>query len=1122
MAEITLKQEQLDAINHQDGDLLISASAGSGKTFVMIERLIRLIKEGKAKLNNILAVTFTEAAASEMKEKLKKALRKEVSKGNLALAPVISQVDLSDITTIHSFCGRLVRRYFFVAGVSPDFGIMDANQSAVLKTQTLNKVFKSFYASGEEWFLTLVDKFLYKRQDQPLRNIVSTLYEKVSGEADPLKTAEDCLQNYTEQGFNNALKEYKKYLNYKLDRHIICAENALASAKRLGIADGEKFCNQYLSILQEMLEADAYTIKNFQKLPITFSYGKKIDESLKAYKEQFYETFKALKKEIASFIAPLNDYDTDRNIFSELKEDAEGIVRILKEFSAEYTKEKFEENLLDFNDLEHFALKVLRDENAREAIKNQYEYIFIDEYQDVNGVQDSLMNLMGRDNTFMVGDLKQSIYGFRGCRSDFFANKYQTMKEQGQGTLELNYNFRSADAVINMVNKIFNYSMTTEKYGMDYTSCQLKSGGGFIPDAVGRAEVHSLVYEKQEKTEQAPKVYDILKDLKDDQTKECAKISALVSKIIEQELNKKYYSVKDKDYKRITYGDICILTRGKETPYVAKLVNGLVRHGIPVVSEVQQSICSTPEIQTLINVLKLIDSFSGDIPLAVTLKSPIAKLSEEDLAEIAIFYDENCRDEKGMRVRGSFFDAYNFYINNAQTTLSEKLKKFNDYFGEIRLLAPFLGAQKILEKLLNDCDYFAELYAMRLGEQKANRVRKFLSECSSNGKELTVSQVLSLVEENEKAFGLAEIADENTVKVMTMHASKGLEFPVVIVCGLEKKMHEETGRDVCFFDRDYLFATKYFDKDTRTTKETILRGIIKNKAHENGVNEELRLFYVATTRATYSLHLTIEGETTPSADVFLDAKSFSDCLPSDIPITIHNADELGIIDMAKQVGLVAFASPDQQTLNNIKANFNYQYPYKDDITLPLKSSVTKELGKFNEQSFKPHFVVDEETTDIERGLIAHKIMENLDFAREVNLKEQVSTLVNNGILTDEQVKKINIERIQKVFDQGVFAGLENKTLYREKTFISAVDASEISPVNSSEKVVIQGAIDLIAVSDDGAEIIDYKYSSMTMDSLKQKYSIQLKIYAKAFTGATGIKVDKLTLVNLFTGEVINL
>ena len=149
-------------------------------------------------------------------------------------------------------------------------------------------------------------------------------------------------------------------------------------------------------------------------------------------------------------------------------------------------------------------------------------------------------------------------------------------------------------------------------------------------------------------------------------------------------------------------------------------------------------------------------------------------------------------------------------------------------------------------------------------------------------------------------------------------------------------------------------------------------------------------------------------------------------------------------------------------------------------------------------------------------------MEKIDFAKEVNLKEQVSALVNKGILTDEQVKKINIERIQKVFDQGVFAGLDNKTLYREKTFISAVDASEISPVTSSEWVVIQGAIDLIAVSDDGAEIIDYKYSSMTMDSLKQKYSIQLNIYAKAFTGATGIKVNKLTLVNLFTGEVVNL
>ena len=546
------------------------------------------------------------------------------------------------------------------------------------------------------------------------------------------------------------------------------------------------------------------------------------------------------------------------------------------------------------------------------------------------------------------------------------------------------------------------------------------------------------------------------------------------------------------------------------------MVNGLIRHGIPVVSEVAQNICNAPEIQTLINVLKLIDNFEGDVPLASTLKSPIGGFSDEELCEIVLFYSDN---EKTRHP--TFFDAYSYYLNKASGPLWERLTKFDLDFKNMRALSDFCGAHDILEKIIIDSGYTAYLYAQRMGENKNQRVRKFISQSVLGGRKLSVHEFLRLIESDKKAFGLAEVAEEDTVKIMTMHASKGLEFPVVIVCGLELKMRTEDGRNVCYTDREYGFAIKYFDVKQRTSNETLLRGLIKEKAKEEGVKEELRLFYVATTRATYSLHLTVNGELLKNPDFFIDANCFEQCLPKTIPVTNYSEEQLSHVQVRKDVKPVIFGTPCEQTVENIKKNIDFEYPFAQDVTLPLKSSVTKELAIDVEQTSLAHYMFEgEDTTDKERGTIAHKFMENLDFSSGEELTIQAQRMIDSGVISKTDLDKINLQRIDKAFKTGAFSDLSDKTLYKEKNFICAVEANLIKNCESEQKVVIQGAVDLLAVGEEEAFIIDYKYSTLTPESMLQKYSKQLEVYSRAFTLTTGMPVKKALLVNLFTGDVV--
>ncbi len=1106
-----LKKEQEQAVFHNDGNILVSASAGSGKTFVMIERLIRLITEGRASVKQILAVTFTELAASEMKEKLKIALTKKISEtGDKRLIRELAEIPTADISTMHAFCARLIRSYFYKVGLAPDFKILDDGGAGALKNESVNLAFRELYESGEEWFKILLSRHSVDRSDESFKATIIRMSEAglVNADADIyLKRAKEL---YSEQGFKELLSGYKKELNQKLDTLIERAKEGLRIFKAENKPKLVEFIESLISDMQSVLDsADVYAVKRDDGYKKDLPRGLRFTGELK----EVYESVVGVRNEFKALLDQANNglTDSQRDLASlaNEREHLLGLFRIVARYDEIYARLKREENGLDFSDLEHFALEILKDEEIKSAVSDKYKYIFVDEYQDTNGVQEALISAIAKDNLFMVGDAKQSIYGFRGCRPEIFIDKLNQMSASGQKTVLLNHNFRSCDGVIDFVNKVFSYSMTKEYFGMSYKdTSMLRAGGTYDSEHCGRCELHLLKNPpRQAKEMETPRIYDLLQEINKPTDGEILPTPTLIASIIESELKKEYYDAKLKISRPITYGDIAILTRNKDNKYVRDIVKTLVGYGVPVVSVVKENICDYPEIRSLISALKLIDCFNQDIPLASVLKSPVGNFTDEELAQIVLYSDD----------RSGFYNAFINYIENADTPLKDRLKEFYEYFNGVRLISDFVGAHGALKRLVSDKNIEQNLYAQPNGRLKVKRLRRFISASVVEGNALSVKDFLSRIERFPSAFGLSDGAEENSVKLMTIHASKGLEFPVVIVCGLERHANSREEREELTFDQDLGFAVKSYNDKERTSRETPVRMIFRTRMRENRLKEELRLFYVALTRAVYSLHLTFSGSKDGRSSVFSGANKFLDYVPRDIELTEHTVEEFALMGRSVETKKVLVGSPDEKTVEQMKNNFSYAYPFEADTLLPLKNSVTKATSQTTEQERPVHILFDEDAPDIEKGNIAHKLMELYDFESDKTFSEKVIDIIKSGALTKEQVELVNLERIQRATLSPVFELIKGKKLYREKDFIVTIEADKAFNIDNKESVLLQGVIDLLAVGET-AVIIDYKYSSLEISSLKAKYSKQLDLYAYALEKAVGIKVQKKALVNLFTGD----
>ncbi len=1183
--------EQLTAIEAQ-GKVIVSASAGSGKTTVMIEKIIRLIISGVG-VDEILAVTFTKKAAAQMKEKLSNKLIEEINKPDCTpekranLKRQLAKVPDADISTIHSYCARLIRSRFFAAGVDSGFRVIGSEdaEGRALKGQALDELLEEGYEAQDEAFLHLLSSYWRNKKDVALRKIFDKTYGSLRDRADYRAYLERNKQGYTQAQFDEICGKllqfeqeksayYLPLVTAERDAFVALRKQMLElvgekKAKKLNILKNQiEICQMLIDGLQRIGAATEYfQIKNIYRevteAPVNGEYPKRkfpqnkvtyteelearVSEETKAEIAKHKETLGFLKErtadELEEKIEKLADYETELARFLSSGKTAAALAEYLLRFDEKYAALKTERGVLDYNDLEHKALALLDDPEIAEETKKRYRYVFVDEYQDVNPVQESIVSKLSGENLFLVGDVKQSIYGFRGSKSKFFVEK-QAEFAAGQGqNLFMKNNFRSTDQVLDAVNKQFVLAMTPQVCSVDYAADGRMEKGGRYALNSGKVAVHFVGRDKGGSTGERG-VYSVIEHAKAED-EEFGVGARAIAKIIEAEVGSPLEATAGGNATRYAQlSDIAILTR-KTKGTIEREVEALTALGIPVTTASAVNVCEFTEVKALIDILSLLDNAEQDIPLCSALLSGMGNLTVDDLAAVRLAY-------KGMPFRV----ACKKYAREKEDALAEKLTAFYTYFTAVRTEACVLSAGEVLAKILADTQMERGLLAKKHGKACLKRIRRFLEEASSfDG--YSVHEFLAHLRNLDYRVDYSENGGENSVKVLTMHSSKGLEFPIVILANLSESFRGGDSVDV-YAEEKYGLAPRAFDSEKMLRYSTVLRRLFEVREAQSSRADELNLYYVALTRAEQKLHL-IFDERPPVTDVKY-ARSFAEL--TDFSVWEEYVVKEGADDPKKQERQVCLQDVDGQSavfeadgrvVRAILDAFAWEYAHTGMENLPVKSSPTQlmEEGKFiPDQHFKEYGKEeeieggeeDERALVVREGTAYHAFLEHFDFSTLVDGdgkpvdRETLSTLVEGALaaLSEKEVEKelLSAEKLVEILSNPVFYRLQGMRLYKEQQFLVSLPIKDtyakkagvpVAIENCEEEMLFQGAIDLLAVGEE-IRVIDYKYSRRGAEALKAHYKLQLDLYklAVARVMKTEPAAIRCSIVNIRKGFQVDM
>ena len=1116
---MSVTPQQRRAIDADHGNVLVSASAGSGKTFVMISRIIRLITEGKASVGDILAVTFVKLAAQEMKEKLVKALSDEIAKGGEhagLLKKQLAEVPTADFCTLHSFCANFLRKYFSEAGLDPRFQVMDEGEALVMKRESLDQSFEQAFEEGDAHALHLATVFSRRRKLDEVKEIVLKTYHFLWSEENPQKTAQNALEYYTEDAYDHMMEEMlreEKQGATELSEtvRVFALDCAAAGLNKYAVSASE--CAEALAKIAASATAEAYgkALADWSFRMPSVRFKEDQAELGKEYQGRFKEITAQIPKLRKSAEPLLIARETGLAALKESRRTCEALIAVTLRFQSVYAENKKEAGKVDFSDLEHETLRLLENEDVKKEAAARYKYVFADEYQDINGAQESILRRLSNDNLFMVGDVKQSIYAFRGCNPDYFARKFSRFQEGDGQAILLNGNFRCSSAVLDTVNRTFARVMTKGTCGFHYREDGAMTGGELYGDHYGRSELH-LVEESKVKREITPAVYRV-KGAPLRQTEQGAGENEVVCTVLE-ELQRTWYDIKTESVRPVTYGDIAVLARNGTV--IDRVATALAAAGIPVCAERKQSIVGYPEIRALIDLLRLICCAEQDGPLASVMLSPVGGFEEEELARIRL-----------AAPHGSFCDAVRT-VSERQDELGGKIRAFYTYFQTVRDRADFLGAGELLDKVIAETSFDVYYAACEGGENAIRRIRRFVSESRTQSSALTVQDFLDKATNMPSSFVLAEAGGENGVRVLSMHASKGLEFPVVILAGLGGKFNENDLHAEVMYSRSYGIAVRHYDLARRKKEDTVLREYMKRHLRCALAREEMRLLYVAMTRAKYALHLICPSVGNLTTDrAILQAGKMSDFLAKSDAAPFERAGEA--YRSQRENKRVLVCAPNPALSAAIRQRLDYVYPHIDAVGLPSKTSVTR-VASVQHEYYATTEIYGENSA--EKGTAMHAVLEILAkkglLSTAKNLSKQdlfalCKAEVSAGKIPAETLDLIDFEEAQRVVSLPVFGKLAGATLYPEQPFTVLLDARDLPPLESDsrEKVLVQGVIDLLAVKDGKAWILDYKRTTVKKrEDVLARYRTQLVLYRAAVEKVLGLPVENLCIVNLLSGEEI--
>lgn len=1114
---MTEKQQQ--AIDFEKGNILVSASAGSGKTCVMVNRILRLIIEGKADADQILCVTFTVLAATEMKQKIKDALVKEIAvssgekKKRLLLQTELLRT--ANISTVHAFCKNLLKEFFYVIGIDPSFTVMSESESEIFVKRAIDRYFEDLYQADDPVLKVLIPIFFKRRSDKKLKELIVDIYKKIITEPDPFKVLQDGEFYYTKQGTDYILGKLNAALLSDIRSMQKKAENVLRSVK--GVERYEVYLSNVINALSSVMTNDLYlTVQGLNDISVSKPVKRKNETDESALKAEsaasdFSKKFSAFKRTKCAEYA-CNSIQTEYEYAENTLPVYRALCTAVKGFSKYFAREKREENCVDFSDFEHFTLQLLRNEEIGKEVRSRFKYVFTDEYQDTSGVQEEILSLVSDNNLFMVGDVKQNIYDFRGCDPSVFTNKRNALTELKTGTvIDLDKNFRSSKPVIDAVNNVFSCVMTKNSGGAEYKDNPMIFGADYTQD---EGEVKYYAVEKSARDDVRLRgVYGVVKHLQAESEYSCFKEGRFIASLIESLYGKEIQTGKDGKIKKIGYGDITILLRSANSSG-DEYAKELIACGIPVSASSKKSIAEYSEIALLMDLLKLISCFNQDIPLASVLKSPIGGVTDSELFTLRKSLDG-----------GSFSDAYRNYISNYSDDLSEKLKAFDEYFSRVRLLAEFLPCDELLSTVIREKSLDIYLTFSRLGEMKMARVNAFIRACGT--KKQSVNEFLEDADEVLKNLSLT-YDDDNAVKIMSIHASKGLEYPIVILAGANKNFYDRDKSGNLIYDRKAGVAVSYYDVENMHVYKTAFVRYMRKMLLVSSRAEEMRILYVAMTRARNSLY--IVGEYKNGEDFSLksahyegealSAKNISDFFAiTDMPFEkAENFENEKIKE--REVRQVLIGEKDEDLAEILESNLAFKYAFKDDENLLVKRSVTA-AAHFDEEdgiTFERSALYG--SSDEKTGSAYHRFLELCDFSADA--ESEVNRLIDGHLLTTDEISLIDRRKIIQILKMPVFGKLSEYTLYREQPFTAFLPAKEVEKgYAGNREILVQGIIDLLAIKGDEAIITDYKHTTLSNDfQLVEYYKKQLKLYALAVEKVLKKRVVKTYLINIYACKVI--
>lgn len=1163
---VTWNDEQWEAIYRSGHDLLISAGAGSGKTAVLVERMIQKIMRENLNVDELLVMTFTEAAAAEMKQRMRSRIEDELENfpENEHLSAQLNKISQANISTFHAFCNKLIKRYYYLLELDPVFKIADDIEVGIIQDEVIEVLFDELSEQDDETLLLLSEQFNNDRNDENLKVMLLKIYELARSNPEMIDWLQELeyLYEWDEQDLNSwrYYDEILKVITPSLEEATVDLEKACEFARLAQMTEKEhKYATDvYQKDLDFVNRLKAATSLSYQELREVFThttltrfpaapkkdFDEEMNEACKKSRESFKKQIEKIKSKYFIF-----SNETHLTHFEKSKEVVRSLAKLVLLFHERFSEAKLKRQLLDFSDLEWYTLRLLITKNGPTDVAydiySQFKEIMIDEYQDTNSMQESIVLAIAKIKQpeipiFMVGDVKQSIYRFRLAEPSIFQGKYyQFSQPNTRGhKIDLMKNYRSHQQVIDSTNYIFKQLMDEPVGEINYDEAAMLKLGveGEVDDLFNQNEIHLIDKDQISEDEVDLSVIEL----------EAHHIARTIKQWINS--NQEIYDRKLGKNRVLTYQDIVILMRSLTSVTIFQDV--FRQYHIPLFTEQNTDLFDSIEIINMVSCLKVIDNPYQDIPLVGLMRSPLFFFNERELSLIKV-----------STKASSFYDLVHYYQQYGEDDLlKEKVTHFVKVIERWRFESKSQSLASLITLIYEQTLYYEFVMGLPHGYLRKANLDVFVDKARhyENSTKKGLYGFVNYIDRMQalgKHFGKAKTvtANENVVRIMSIHKSKGLEFPVVFISQIQKKFNVQDEKGDYILHKKYGVATKYINPLLSLTQKTIAQNVVASLIHREMLAEEMRLLYVAMTRAKSKLIFTgvfeVEKKLSSLKEIIakphpllpasyrLKAVNYADWIlpavlkhPNNQDIVTHYLDGTAAYLPDESSWKISIFTQQQELEQSIiqaeesiieapsldfEKIFSTKYAYQPLVEISAKQSVSQRKEAEETPLFKgipqpqtqmaydrPSFMKENKVSGAEAGTALHQFMQHLPTMANhtlESLQEIKDRVIKREMMTEEMSQRIDLNQVLQFTQSPLYQKLLTAlSVKKEVPFMTLVKVDE----HEQSEILLQGVIDLLAEFEDEVYIIDYKTDYIKdferqQSELRERYVTQMKYYSKA-------------------------